>query len=109
MPKLLPLFLAMVSVVMFRPVHTWFEQLLRGRNRVAAVITTALVLLVVVVPSVVVLVLAGNEVAKLVRSLDDGEFRDKLQRARLSLVLDYPHVAELRFAERSFVGVRSEC
>ena len=66
MPKLLPLFLAMVSVVMFRPVHTWFEQLLRGRNRVAAVITTA-------------------------------------------LVLDYPNVAELRFAERSFVGVRSEC
>ena len=99
---LLPLFLAMVSVVMFRPVHTWFEHLLRGRNRVAAVISTALVLLVVVVPFVIVLVLAGNEAAKLVRSLDDGEFRDQLQRARLSLGLEYPHVAELRFAERSF-------
>ncbi len=35
---LLPLFLAMVSVVMFRPLHTWCERLLRGRNRVAAVI-----------------------------------------------------------------------
>ena len=99
---LLPLFLAMVSVVMFRPVYTWIEQLLSGRNRVAGVITTALVLMVVVVPSVIVLVLAGNEAAKLVRSLDDGEFRDKLQRARLSLGLEYPHVAELRFAERSF-------
>ncbi len=99
---LLPLFLAMVSVVMFRPVHTKFERLLGGRNRVAAVITTILVLLIVIVPSVVVLLLAGNEAAKLARSLDDGEFRDKLQRARLSLGLDYPHVAELRFAERSF-------
>ena len=99
---LLPLFLAIVSVVMFRPVHTRFERLLRGRNRVAAVITTILVLLVVVVPSVVVLLLAGTEAAKLVRSLDDGELRDKLYRARLSLGLDYPHVTELRFAERSF-------
>ncbi len=99
---LLPLFLAMVSVVMFRPLHTWCVRLLRGRNRVAAVITTTLVLLVVVAPSVLVLLLAGNEAAKLVRSLDDGEFRDKLHRARLSLGLGYPHVVELRFAERSF-------
>lgn len=99
---LLPLFLAMVSVVMFRPLHTWCVRLLRGRNRVAAVITTTLVLLVVVAPSVLVLLLAGNEAAKLVRSLDDGEFRDKLHRARLSLGLEYPHVVELRFAERSF-------
>jgi len=47
---LLPLFLAMVIVVMFRPLHLWFVRLLRGRSRAAAVITTALVLLVVVTP-----------------------------------------------------------
>ena len=99
---LLPLFLAMVSVVMFRPLHTWCVRVLGGRNRVAAVITTTLVLLVVVAPSVLVLLLAGNEAAKLMRSLDDGEFRDKLHRARFTLGLDYPHVVELRFAERSF-------
>ncbi len=34
--------------------------------------------------------------------MDDGEVRDKLQRARFSLGLDYPHVVEMRFAERSF-------
>ncbi|MEJ7591533.1 MAG: hypothetical protein WKF77_08280 [Planctomycetaceae bacterium] len=99
---LLPLFLAMVSVVMFRPVQIRCVRLLGGRNRVAAVITTTLVLLVVVVPSIVVVLLAGNEAAKLARSLDDGEFRDQLHRARLSLGLDYPHFGELRFAERSF-------
>lgn len=99
---LLPLFLAMVIVVMFRPLHSWFARILRGRNRAAAVITTSLVLLVVVTPSVFVLLLAGSEAAKLGRSLDDGEFRDKLYRARLSLGLDYPHVVEMRFVERSF-------
>ena len=36
------------------------------------------------------------------RSLDEGEFRDKLYRARFSLGLDYPHVIEMRFVERSF-------
>jgi predicted PurR-regulated permease PerM len=99
---LLPLFLAMVSVIMFRPLHTWFERLLRGRNRVAAVISMITVLLLVIAPLVMVLLLAGNEAAKLIRHLDDGELRDKLERARISLGLDYPHVVEMRFAERSF-------
>ncbi len=99
---LLPLFLAMVSVVMFRPFHTWCTRLLRGRNRVAALISMTAVLLLVIAPSSLVLLLAGNEAAKLIRNLDDGELRDKLQRARFSLGLDYPHVVEMRFAERSF-------
>ncbi len=98
----LPLFLAMVSVVMFRPFHTWCERLLRGRNRVAALISMSAVLLLVIAPSSLVLLLAGNEAAKLVRNLDNGELRDKLERARFSLGLDYPHVVEMRFAERSF-------
>lgn len=99
---LLPLFLAVVSVVMFRPFHTWCERLLRGRNRVAALISMTAVLLLVIAPSSLVLLLAGNEAAKLIRNLDDGDLRDKLERARLSLGLDYPHVVEMRFAERSF-------
>ena len=68
---LLPLFLAMVSLVMFRPLHTWCERLLRGRNRVAAVISMTSVLLLVIAPSVLVLLLAGNEAAKLMRQLND--------------------------------------
>ena len=99
---LLPLFLAMVSVVMFRPFYTWCERLLRGRNRVAALISMTAVLVLVIAPSGLVLLLAGNEAAKLIRHLDEGELRDKLERARFSLGLDYPHVVEIRFAERSF-------
>lgn len=99
---LLPLFLAMVSVIMFRPMHTKCQQFLGGRSRVAAVITTMIVVLVVVAPSVLVLLLAGNEAAKLSQHLDEGEFREKLHRARLSLGLDYPYVHEMRFVERSF-------
>ena len=57
---LLPLFLAMVSVVMFRPFHTWCERLLGGRNRVAAVISMIAILLLVIAPASFMLLLAGN-------------------------------------------------
>jgi predicted PurR-regulated permease PerM len=50
----LPLFLAMVSVVMFRPFHTWCARLLRGRNRVAALISMTAVLLLVIATTAVV-------------------------------------------------------
>ena len=43
---LLPLFLALVLVVIFRPLYLRIADRLQGRNRIAAVITTLAVLLV---------------------------------------------------------------
>ena len=37
---LLPLFLAALLVVIFRPLHRWILQRCRGRDRVAAALTT---------------------------------------------------------------------
>jgi predicted PurR-regulated permease PerM len=47
----LPLFLAAVLVVVFKPVHMWVRDQLPGRLRISALVTTVLILLVVLVPT----------------------------------------------------------
>jgi predicted PurR-regulated permease PerM len=47
-----PLFLAAVLVVVFKPLHTWVVHHIPGYTRLAALITTLLILLVVLLPTV---------------------------------------------------------
>ena len=47
---LLPLFLALLLVVMFRPLHDWLSRRLNGRGRPAAGVTTLCVLLIFLLP-----------------------------------------------------------
>ena len=47
---LLPMFLAVLLVVMFGPLHRWFVVKCRGRDRLAAGLTTASILLIFLVP-----------------------------------------------------------
>ena len=58
---LLPMFLAVLLVVMFGPVHRWFCARCRGRNHLAAGLTTLCVLLIVLVPLLAVLAQAAFE------------------------------------------------
>jgi predicted PurR-regulated permease PerM len=46
----LPLFLAAVLVVVFKPLHMWVRERLPGRVRLAALATTTLIMLVVLLP-----------------------------------------------------------
>ena len=48
---LLPLFLASVLVVIFKPLHQWFTTKLPTYPRIAALLTTLLILLVVLIPT----------------------------------------------------------
>jgi predicted PurR-regulated permease PerM len=47
---LLPLFLALLLVVMFGPLCDWFKRRCRGHDRIAALLTTGTILLLVLVP-----------------------------------------------------------
>lgn len=58
---LLPLFLALLLVIMFGPLYRWFRGRCRGRTRVAAVLTTGSILLMVLIPLLLLLVEAGRE------------------------------------------------
>jgi predicted PurR-regulated permease PerM len=60
---ILPLFLAVVLVVVFAPLHRWFIVQCQGRGHVSAGLTTASILFIVLLPMAVVLNQAAREAA----------------------------------------------
>jgi predicted PurR-regulated permease PerM len=69
---LLPLFLALLLVVMFGPLYDWFRVRCRGHARIAAVLTTVSILLMVLIPLLLLLVKAGYEAESVYRSVVDN-------------------------------------
>jgi predicted PurR-regulated permease PerM len=61
-----PLFLALILVVLFRPVHRWFLSRVRNNKHVAAGLTTAAIMLVVFAPLGIVMVQAAREGASFI-------------------------------------------
>ena len=66
---LLPVFLAVLLVVMFGPVHRWFVARCKGRDRLAAALTTVAILLIVLVPMLLVFFQAVHESVHFYRDL----------------------------------------
>ncbi len=58
---LLPMFLAVLLVIMFGPLHQWFLVRCKGRQRPAALLTTASIMIIVMVPLAAILLQAGTE------------------------------------------------
>ena len=58
---LLPLFLALLLVVMFGPLNNWFRRRCHGHDRLAALLTTGSILLMVLIPLMVLMFEAGRE------------------------------------------------
>ncbi len=58
---LLPFFLAVLLVVMFRPIHHWMQRRCGSHDRIAAGLTTLLILLIFLVPLFFILLQAGVE------------------------------------------------
>jgi predicted PurR-regulated permease PerM len=74
----LPLFLAAVLVVIFKPLHMRVRDLLPGRLRISALVTTVLIMLVVLVPTGFLGWNAYLEGRDVVKYLANKENRDQL-------------------------------
>lgn len=103
---LLPLFLAVVLVLLLQPLYTRLlnTRLLaswRGRRYIAAGLMSVAVLLAVLVPAAMALAMVGHEALLLTDQLRDGQLRQKLDRARMQAGLDYPFAEEWRFLSES--------
>jgi predicted PurR-regulated permease PerM len=87
-----PLFLAALLVVIFRPIHQWFYRKSGQRPRVAATATTTLVLLVVLLPVIAVISVATSQFTSMITHVDFEDLSGTLDRARsqLGISLDYP-------------------
>ncbi len=93
---LLPLFLAALLVVIFRPLHQRILARCGGRTRLAAGLTTATILLIVLVPIGLVVSLAISEGVSLVAEMDIRTVQERLSKLRQTLGLDSPYAEPLR-------------
>jgi len=69
---LLPMFLATILLITFRPLHRWYLEKCRGRQHLAAGLTTLTILLVFLVPLFIVLLGATAEGLTVYQSLKDS-------------------------------------
>lgn len=75
---LLPMFLAVLLAVMFGPLHRWFMAKCKGRDRVAAGLTTASIILILLIPLLAILIPAffeGRAIYLAIRSSVSPESR----------------------------------
>jgi len=69
---IVPLFLAVVLVVVFAPLHRWFIENCQGRGHLSAGLTTASILFIVLLPSVVILNQATREAVHFARRVTES-------------------------------------
>ena len=86
----LPLFIAILLVIMFRPVHELLLRRSGGRVRLAAALTTTTILLIVLIPMLWMLARAGTETASLVSELKQDDLAGRFANVRRRLGLDGP-------------------
>jgi predicted PurR-regulated permease PerM len=87
---LVPMFLAVVLVIVFRPLHEWFLRLCQGRDRVAAGLTTIAILLIALLPLTLVVSRAAAEGWSIVSRMDPETMTFKIRRLRHALGLEVP-------------------
>ena len=93
---LIPMFLAALLVVIFRPLHQWILDKAGGREKIAAALTTAGILLSVLIPFTVLTILAIGEGSSMVRDFNPASLSQKLEEMREGLGLDFPVASEIR-------------
>ncbi len=77
-----PLFLAALLVVIFRPLHEWFKRQLGNRARLSALLTTATILLIVLIPAALILTIGAAQGTRLLSGVNSQNLTLALGRAR---------------------------
>jgi predicted PurR-regulated permease PerM len=98
---LLPLFLAVVAVLLLRPLQIRAAKWCGNRRYLAALLMTLGVLLAILIPVVAVVLIAGSEAVQLANALNDESLNVRVNRLRTKLDLNFPFVEECRFIEKS--------
>lgn len=85
-----PMFLAVILVVLFRPLHQWYVRKCHGRVRLAAGLTTLSTLLVVLIPILLIIIFAASETVSLFSQFDQRAVLAKIHRFRQRNHLEFP-------------------
>ncbi len=90
----IPVFLATVLVVVFRPLHRWVLEMTGQRERVSAAITTLLILLTMLLPIAVVSTVSAMQGLRLLEQNDAQTVALRFSQLRASLGLHMPPYVE---------------
>ncbi len=96
---ILPIFLAILLVVIFHPLHRVILRRTGNRNYLASLLTTMAVLAIVLLPFFGVCTFALIEASSVVTHVNVGTMRDRLTNTRASLGLDIPQSAQWQQVE----------
>lgn len=103
-----PVFLAAVLVVVFRPLHRWVLEKVRRNDLVAAGITTALIIFSVLLPTALVIAMAAVQGTNLVSQISPSAISIGLNNARNRLGLQSPCQEIIRSIQTSVDKVQQE-
>lgn len=91
-----PLFMAALLVVIFRPLYQVILDRMHGRTQVAAILTTIFILLLVLLPAGVIASIAAAQGADFFRQMNAGGLYQSLDQIRSRLSLDLPRADQFR-------------
>lgn len=102
-----PLFLAALLVVLFRPVFIWLLEKTQGRKRLSAGITTVIILLIVLLPLGMLVSIATTQFTVLLSRMN-GSMSVAMDRVRGQLGLELSHADYFRQLDQivDSIGVR---
>jgi predicted PurR-regulated permease PerM len=91
-----PLFLAVLLVLIFRPVHQRILQRVGNRPRLAALATTMLIMLVVLAPILAVISVATSQFTAMVSQINFDDLTNALERMREQIGISLKHPEQFR-------------
>ena len=86
-----PLFLAALLVVLFRPVHDWIFLRIGERRRLAALATTTLILSSVLLPVLLTISVAAGQFTAMVSQVNFNDLTEALERVRIQIGISLDH------------------
>lgn len=92
-----PVFIAVVLVVVFQPLHRWVLKKTKGRNHLAASLTTLLIVGSVLLPTGLIVGLAGVQGFKLLGEFNESNVRLGLSRLRSNKFINLESPAAVQF------------
>jgi len=103
---LVPLFLAALLEVIFRPVHKWMIARFRGRQKTAALLTTTVIMLAVLIPLAILIALAAAEARQAIKAFNANSLMQQVLIARERLNLAHPTADYMRAIESDFDAIQ---
>ena len=91
-----PLFLSVLLVVLFRPVHNWILARVGARTRLACLATTALILFIVLMPVFTVVSIAAGQFTSMISHVDFEDLTGAMHRAREQVGVSLKHPEQFR-------------